>query len=221
MKTCVVSESPADEAAVRILVEGILGRPTVPIPGPSLVSRGWTTAVSVLPVAIKHLHYHTDAEALVVVLDSDETPIHDSAHDEAGGHDKCRICIVSKIATDTISNLRQVAGRSRLKIAIGLAVPAIEAWYAFGAEKSVSATSEAAWIIGLSRKGKFPYTKPQLKNDVYGTDRPSLALETQCATREAQRLAKDLGQLEAFFPNGFGFLARQIRSWQTGAEPAS
>jgi len=214
MKMCVLGESPADEAAVRILVDRILGNPTFPIPGPALVSRGWTTAVAVLPVAIKHLHYHTDADALVVVLDSDETPIHEPAHDETGGHERCRICIVRKIVAETIPHLRQVAGRSVLKIAVGLAVPAIEAWYAFGAEKSVSTASEAAWIVGLSRSGKFPYTKPQLKKAVYGTDRPSLALETQCAIHAAQRLSNDLSQLEAFFPNGFGFLARQIRSWQ-------
>jgi hypothetical protein len=67
--------------------------------------------------------------------------------------------------------------------------------------------------VGLGRKGKFPYTKAQLKVAVYGTDRPSLERETECATREAERLTQDLGQFEKFFPNGFGPLYREIKSW--------
>ena len=77
MKVAVLSESPADEAAIRILVEGLLGRTIEPPPMPPIRSRGHDAVVASLPTVLKHLHYRTDAEALVVVLDSDRSPVHD------------------------------------------------------------------------------------------------------------------------------------------------
>ena len=65
-------------------------------------------------------------------------------------------------------------GRPELKVATGLTVPAIEAWYLVGKNHQVG---EAAWITGLIA-GRPPFTRPQLKQLVYGTDRPSLELET-------------------------------------------
>jgi hypothetical protein len=211
MKTCVLSESPADEEAIGILVGGILGRPITPVAGPALRSRGWAATVNILPSVLKYLHYQTDAEAFVAVIDSDESPVHEPAHEAPGGAvDKCRLCVLRALVADSCRQLRPLAGRANLRIALGLAVPAVEAWYRFRLDPAVS---EAAWLVGLGRKGKFPYTKAQLKVAVYGTDRPSLERETECATREAERLAQDLGQLEKFFPNGFGPLYREIRSW--------
>ena len=40
MKVAVLSESPADEAAIRILIDGILGRPTQPADMPPIRTRG-------------------------------------------------------------------------------------------------------------------------------------------------------------------------------------
>jgi hypothetical protein len=97
-----------------------------------------------------------------------------------------------------------------LKVAIGTAVPAIEAWYRCGIDPQVS---EAAWSRGL-QSGDFPFTKNRLKQMVYGTDRPGIAWETSRATAAAHRLLHDLPQLEALFPNGFSSLARALREWQ-------
>ena len=72
--------------------------------------------------------------------------------------------------------------------------------------------SEATWIQQQQAE-KYAHVKNQLKRDVYGTDRPSLSLETESAIREAQRLKIQLHLLEEAFPNGFGTLARDIRSW--------
>ncbi len=97
MKVCIISESSADETAIRILVEGILGEATKPVEGPRLRSRGWTAVLEVLPAAIKKLHYHTDADALVVVIDSDNTPAHVAEHDEPNEeNDDCRLCTFRK-----------------------------------------------------------------------------------------------------------------------------
>jgi hypothetical protein len=105
--------------------------------------------------------------------------------------------------------LKASLGRSALKVAIGLAVPAIEAWYLVGKEHQVG---EAAWIVGL-QAGKPPFTKRQLKNLVYGTDRPSLEHETQCAVTEARRVIRDVQAIESAFPAGFGLMANEIRCW--------
>jgi hypothetical protein len=97
-----------------------------------------------------------------------------------------------------------------MNIAIGVAIPAIEAWFRVGVDGAVT---EAAWIGGL-QAGADPYTKNDLKRAVYGTDRPSLPLETQRMAQEADRLvAAQLAALEALFPNGFGALANDVRGW--------
>jgi hypothetical protein len=96
-----------------------------------------------------------------------------------------------------------------LKVAIGLPVPAIEAWYLAGRNHQVG---EAAWLMGL-KADKKPFTRPQLKQMVYGTDRPSLELETECAVREARRIIANLQAILSAFPAGFGLMAEEIRSW--------
>ena len=80
MNVAVLSESPADEAAIRILVEAIIGQQTE---GPSLRlrARGVDSVFAVLPAIVKHLHYRTRADALVVVVDSNHTPLHDDERD--------------------------------------------------------------------------------------------------------------------------------------------
>ena len=105
------------------------------------------------------------------------------------------------------SNLFRAA--LRFKVAVGIAVPAVEAWYRCGLDPHVT---EAAWIASLP-SGPFPYTTRSLKEDVYGTSRLSLELETRCATKEARRLAQNLQLLEQCFPTGFGALTRDVRSW--------
>jgi hypothetical protein len=210
MRVAVLSESPADEAAVRILVESILSKQTQSIALPPLKTRGWSPVFIVLPTVLRHLHYQTVAEVLVVVLDSDESPVHQSAHEQPGGtNPQCRLCRLREDIRQIQHQLRPVSGRAPIKTALGLAVPAMEAWYRCGLDPHVT---EAAWIQGLA-SGHHPYTKDDLKRAVYGTVRPSLGLETKRAIEEAQRLVQDLSVLETWFPNGFGALARDVRNW--------
>jgi hypothetical protein len=165
---------------------------------------------SALDGVFQGVHYNSDAEGLVVVVDGDETELHIAAHDKsAGGEDRCRVCQARRIITRAQKQLKARPGRSALKVAIGLAVPAIEAWYLVGKEHQVG---EAAWTVGL-QAGKPPFTKRKLKTLVYGTDRPSLELETQCAVTEARRVIRDVQAIESAFPAGFGLMANEIRSW--------
>jgi hypothetical protein len=90
---------------------------------------------------------------------------------------------------------------------VGVAVPAIEAWYLCGRDATVT---EARWVDGRER-GVPPYTRAELKIRVYGTDRPGLAFETDCAVREAERHRHDPRRLEHDFP-GFAALAADLRT---------
>jgi len=89
-------------------------------------------------------------------------------------------------------------------------VPSIEAWYLAGKNHQVG---EAAWKVGMST-GHFPFTKKELKQQVYETDRPSLDWETQRAVEAAERIVNDsVARIEMAFPVGIGIMSREIRTW--------
>jgi hypothetical protein len=89
-------------------------------------------------------------------------------------------------------------------------VPAIEAWYLVDKDHRVG---EAAWRAGLT-SGRLPFNRFQLKQMVYGTERPSLELETEFAVREARRIINNIKAMEDAFPAGLGLMAQAIRSWK-------
>ena len=153
MTLAVLSESQADEAAIRILINGILGRETHPVAGPPLRSRGWPSVLNVLPSVLKHLYYRTDAEAFVVVVDSNTSPVHQIEHNlPAAALEGCRLCQLQQAIEQVQAQLAQVHDRPRIKTAVGLAVPAIEAWYLCGRDANVS---ETIWASGL-QSGALP-----------------------------------------------------------------
>jgi len=208
MKLAILSESPADEAAVSVLVEAVLKRPFTRVQ-PSLRARGWPSVAQVLPSIIRHLHFNTDADGIVVVVDSDDSVVHTAAHDAPDYyHPLCRICQLRAIFRQTTKKLPQAHGRDRVLRSIGVAVPAVEAWYLCGLEDTVS---EQNWIEG-QESGRMPYTRRELKQRVYGTERPSLQHETEIALREVRRHARDLRRLENDFP-GFASLADDLKAW--------
>ncbi len=208
MKLAILSESPADEAAIRVLVESVLEGP-VKLHQPALRARGWPSVAQVMPAVLRHLHFNTDADGLVVVVDSDDSVVHTELHERPDYfHPNCRICRLRAVYRQTMKKLPQVRGRKALR-AVGVAVPAIEAWYLCGRDNQVS---EQAWLQG-QEKGQAPYTRRELKWRVYGTERPSLPHEIACALREVARHARDCRRLEYDFP-GFGYLASELRGWK-------
>lgn len=216
MKVALLSESPADEVAIRVLVEAVLGEPIQQVQ-PALRARGWPNVAQVLPPVLRHLHFNTDAVGLVVVVDSDDTVVHTEAHEAPGYyHPQCRLCYLRAVYRQTMKKIPPARGRDRVLRCVGVAVPAVEAWYLCGRDSSVG---EAAWIAA-QEKNRLPYTRRELKWRVYGTDRPTLPHEIDCALREVQRHRHDPRRLEADFPGGFGSLARDLRSWRAAAKPA-
>jgi hypothetical protein len=212
MKVAYYAESPADQAALTIITEGILRRQTESVSHAGYRSRGWNSVVSVLPVVIRQLHYHSDAEGLVLILDSNGSQPHLPEHEGPQARDrKCRLCKLRGIIDDVLAKVRPRAHLPPLRLAVGLAVPAIEAWLLCGADSHVT---EAAWINGLKEsRGRMPYTKGDLKRQLYGTSHPSLAIETEKMTAAATRLCENLGAIESLFPHGFGALLKGLRSW--------
>lgn len=210
MKVALLSESPADEAALRLIAEGVLGHP-VEVVQPPLRARGWPSVAQVLPVILRHLHFRTDAAGLVVAVDCDDTVVHTEAHERPGYfHPECRLCELRAIVRQTLKKLPPAQGRVRLLTAVGLAVPAVEAWYLCGRDETVT---EAAWLAGRER-GEAPYTRRELKQRVYGTMHPTLPFEVQRAEEEIGRHGGDFRRLEFDFPGGFGALVADLRRWR-------
>lgn len=209
MKLAILSESPADEAAVAVLAEAVLGHSFKRVQ-PSLRARGWPSVAQVLPSIVRHLHFNTDADGLIVVVDSDDSVVHTAAHDAPEYyHPLCRLCQLRAIFRQATKKLPAAHGRERVFRGIGVAVPAVEAWYLCGKEDTVT---EANWIAG-QEAGRAPYTRRELKQRVYGTERPNLYHETEVALEEVRRHARDLRRLEHDFP-GFAALSRDLRGWQ-------
>ena len=217
MKVAILSESAADEAAIRLFVEGLLGAETEVPANLPIRSRGWPAVRNSLATVLRHLHYRSEVEALVVVVDSDRTAVHDPADCEPPqpGHE-CRLCDLTAVVQRTRRELSSRPGLPSIETAIGLAVPQIEAWYLVGRDHQVS---EATWN-NARKNGQFAYAPNQLKQKVYGTDRPTLELEIQRASQEASRIVDggNLPQLEKLFPRGFGALADDVRRWHSDPE---
>ena len=205
MKIAVVSESSSDEAAVKILVDAIVGSES------EIVARrtrpnGWPQVLHLLPNIITGLHYGTNVDALVVVVDSDETPVHQNSHESLHAENpECRLCLLRTAVATALARVRPLPNRTNLKTAVGLAVPAIEAWYRCGVDSHVN---EVAWNRKLMGED-VGYDKLSLKKDTYGSYRP----KTSAAIAAAKHLATNLEILERLFPNGFGSLLRDVRSW--------
>ena len=207
MKLAILSESPADEAALHILVGYVLGGPFTTVQS-ALRARGWPSVEQVLPPIIRHLHFNTDADGLVVVVDSDDSPVHTPNHEAPGYyHPYCRVCRLRAVFRRTLKNLPPAHGRDRVLRAVGICVPALEAWLLCGRDTSVT---EQAWLEGQAAN-RPPYTRRELKWKVYGTERPSLQHEMKRMVQEVSRHHGDVRRLENDFPNGFGALARDLR----------
>jgi hypothetical protein len=146
----------------------------------------------------------------VLVVDSNGSPPHSKQHEQPNASERqCRLCQLRRIADDVRQNVRPRPTLPPLKIALGLAVPTIEAWLLCGVDPHVT---EAAWINGL-KQGQMPYRKRELKHKIYCTSHPSLDLETEKMKTAASRLAGDLSSLELLFAQGFGPLRDSLKSW--------
>jgi hypothetical protein len=210
MKVAYFAESPADQSALTILTEAMLGRTTEPVLHAGLRHRGWPAVRTVLRSVLLELHYHTEAEGFVLIVDSNGSPPHAAGHEPPNASEpECRLCQLRRIVREVQQQYRPRQHQAPLRIALGLAVPAIEAWLLCGIDSHVT---EAAWINGL-KEGRLPYTKGALKQQLYGTSHPPLAVETEAMKVAAARIAATLPSIGSLFPDGFGSLQNDLKSW--------
>ena len=211
MRIAVLAESPADREVVAVLVEAVL-RETVDVAHePVLEVQGWPQVVHALPAVIRHLHYRSTVEGLIVLADSDDAPLEEGDRGSTGSglRGEPRLSSLQRSIQNTQSSLRS-ARPQPLRVAVALAVPALEAWLLHGVDNSVG---EANWLQARS-EGRLPYTRADLKRKVYGSDRPSLHTATRVGLAEAARVAARIDTLAQFFPRGFGRFADELRSWK-------
>jgi len=213
MRVRIFCESTTDAAALSVLVEALLGGMGEIVELPLMAREsGYTSVLRSLPTVIRGTYYGQHAEALVVALDSDESPVHVAAHESPGQSDPgCRLCRLRQTAAEVQRGMDLIPGRPLIRVAVGMAVPAIEAWYQSVDDARVS---EVAWLHAL-RDRRFPYDRLSLKRAVYGSERNP---DREKALHSSRRLAEDLARLEEAFPSGFGSMAREIRSWVAGEQ---
>lgn len=207
MKIAILSESSADDAAIKILIDAIIGEENELLPPPRLGTRGYPQVLKLLPSFFKYWYYQTEAEALVVIVDSDDDPIHQSEHAEEGNENSdCRLCIFRKEIAKIQEQITLPHGRERIKTAVGLSVPAIEAWFRCVEDSHIT---EATWARKLNGE-KIGYDRKSLKKDVYGGER---SLTKEKSIEAAQAIVSRLDYLKEVFPQGFGSLVKDIQSW--------
>ena len=214
MKIAIFSEDLTDEAALKILVKSIIGEEIEVVPYPNRLQSRGSGVLRDVPIVLRGVYYNTEAKFLIIVRDSDDTPVHKKEHDELNNKESenCRYCELRKEVKSALGNLTPTQGKENFKVAIGVAVPAIEAWLLCGVNPRVS---EATWINRQKNKDFSTYNdRKHLKAELYGSDIASSETMIKCGMESASRLAENVEQLEILFPEGFGNMANEIRSWK-------
>ncbi len=204
MKIVVLAESPADRVAIETLALAILDENVefviyMPPAG------GIDAVVAVIRPALLSLHYLRKADGLIVVVDSNGTPIET-------GHVGGRVHLIQKEIDQIQSQISPLADYPPIKTAVGVAAPSIESWLLFGIDKQCT---EAAWIVRHKDGSSSVANIQRLKKRLYCTDRPDIHTETRVMRQHAARLVEEskTEALEQSFPYGFGQLAKDLRSW--------
>lgn len=210
MKIGILSEWDTDEAAYKILVESILERPVEIVKSYRKRAGGWGPAKALIGTMIRQLN-SAGADGFVFVGDSDSTPPHAASHDELpNGSPGCRLCEIRQIVATATQELRERSGQPRLKIAVGMATPAIEAWLLSGLEPNRT----EAWFRQEQSLGRLSgQTRRDLKINKYGSLEASADIKMQRTLENAHRIAGDLDGLERRFQFGFGHLRSDLTQW--------
>ncbi len=203
MRVAVLSESPVDEVVIRAFMDAILGQKTESI-DLHVRTRGWPAICDVLPSIIKRLHWHDDAEGLVLCVDTNGSEIHRSEHDDIP-HRDCRMCQLRTLTHEILVGLSPRPDRpTALGIAIGTAVPAIEAWLLCGVDSGVG---ESQWQQKKDQDAQSRGYVRTLKKTLYGTDHASQIERKRISLKAVERLSVgNFRTLEDKFPGGFGSL---------------
>jgi len=157
MQLAIISESPADEAALHAFCQTLIGREIALVEHRLEVRRGWPALKKQLPVILRSVRYQTTATAVLLVVDSDGS-------DLRPGSPTNRMHELQEIVRRDLSP--HSAGDRRITCLLGLAVPCIEAWWLAHKNPQIS---ETTWH-GRETYPRMPYDKNSLKRDLYGSE---------------------------------------------------
>jgi hypothetical protein len=205
MRIVVLAESPADQAAIAIFAGAILNT-SVECVDIRPRAGGFAAVLAAIRPTLLSLIYRRTADALIVAVDSNGSPIEE---DCPGG----RIATLRDIIDRTKSRVAPGEDVNRVRTALAVAAPSLEAWLRFGLDNQCS---EAAWRERQQRGAVAADASRQLKRDLFGSDRIALHAEIEIMKREATRIVQDLQVLAAIehsFPYGFKSFADSLRSW--------
>ena len=123
MNVALLAESEVDQQILEYLVSTILAqRVDVALPRKFEVM-GRPGVRNTLPSFVKHTHYCTNADRIVATADADGPLDHNQ--DERCA---CRLCEPRGAALRGLGELQETQRQDLPTLAIGIAVPAIEAW---------------------------------------------------------------------------------------------
>ena len=215
MRVAVICESSVDEEIIRALIDAILGDSTSRVL-PRYQVKGWPHVITDLPNLLPGILLDPTIDALSIIADSNGSAPpgsgRESPESKPSKADRMRRLV------ETVEGILKVeSGRASvrpLRIAIGIAVPAIEAWCLPDDET----VSESSWLSFLETNPE-PFAVSartrELKRRVYGKVHGNVETRTPQAIKLAARIAKRVDTLERKFPGGFGPFARAIRAWRT------
>lgn len=199
MKVHVVSESIGDETILRVFVDALVGEPTdTHAESVERGRHGLTSLQRAIPTAVR-ASYYAGARGLVIVADSNGSSLKPPT----------RMNALWDVVNQTRSGL--APRTTPFSVAIGLAVPSIEAWLRFGEDPQAT---EASWSDVKSPGSSSPERIRAMKRKIYGTDAPNVPMMLTVGVARARQVAADLPALEAAFPIGFKPLAAELRSWR-------
>jgi hypothetical protein len=207
MKIASLAESPADSHFILGLTENVIERTAIAYEHSSFRAQGWPSVLNVAPALLRHLHFSTDVEGLIVLADGNSSPLHTPTH---RSDPQCRYCALTGMLGATSSTLPAVGHReSPPKIAVAIAYPAIEAWFLVGRDPHIGEMNLPSLYPGMTPAS----VRRKLKFQVYGTERPvgAQCLETAASQRAA--LNQSLPELIQRFPSGLGNFVSEIRGW--------
>lgn len=105
MNVAIFTESPIDDAVLRVFTDHLLGTSTSATGLPRLASRGWPAMKRDLSAVITAIHYQSMAEAIVVCADSNGREVHAPEHIDQPSS-ACRHCELQIEASKTLARLQ-------------------------------------------------------------------------------------------------------------------
>jgi hypothetical protein len=209
LRLALLTEAGTDDVVAQTIVQFLSGRPTEIVTPLIAPARGWPAVRDQVPGFVKGAYYHTDADAIVVLVDSDLSTPHSAEHDTVGAVRGCRLCELRTMVRETLSGVSPVTGRAMPRTAVGVAVPAIEAWLLAGLD---SRASEASWAQA-QREARFFQIKRALKLAAYGAARVGEQVAIPRARHLILEALRKGDLLRQSFPAGFGAFADDILAW--------